>query len=133
LSHSDEFLITGSQDRLINVIRIETGDLIHSIEKHFDSITALAISNDDTILVSGNRPIEKNLIYFSFSKYKLLFSLSNLGLFIYLSTFFSIASLDQTVKRWSFSDMQLVDTISTILSPVHSMVITCDNTFVVIG
>ena len=53
LSHSDEFLITGTYDRLVNVIRIETGDVIHSVEKHFDSITALAISLDDTILVSG--------------------------------------------------------------------------------
>ena len=53
LSHSDEFLITGTYDRLVNVIRIESGDVIHSVEKHFDSITALAISLDDTILVSG--------------------------------------------------------------------------------
>jgi hypothetical protein len=44
-----------------------------------------------------------------------------------------IASLDKSVKRWSFEDMQVIDTISTIYSPVTSMVITCDNTFVIIG
>ena len=53
ITHSDEYLITGTYDRLINVIQIETGDVIHSIEKHFDSITALAISLDDSILISG--------------------------------------------------------------------------------
>ena len=57
LTHSDEYLITGTYDRLVNVIRIETGDIVHSIEKHFDAITALALSLDDTILVSG---IEKS-------------------------------------------------------------------------
>ena len=44
-----------------------------------------------------------------------------------------IASLDKSVKRWSFEDMQVIDNISTIYSPVTSMVITCDNTFVIIG
>lgn len=53
LTHSDEFLITGTYDRLVNVIRIENGDLVHSLEKHFDAVTALAISLDDSILVSG--------------------------------------------------------------------------------
>lgn len=45
--------MTGTYDRLINVISIETGDIVHSIEKHFDAVTALAISLDDTILMSG--------------------------------------------------------------------------------
>jgi hypothetical protein len=53
ITHTDEFLITGSHNRVLNVIRIETGDVIHSIENHFDAITALAISQDDTILLSG--------------------------------------------------------------------------------
>lgn len=53
LTNSDEFLITGTYDRLINVIRVENGDVVHSIEKHFDSVTALAISQDDSILISG--------------------------------------------------------------------------------
>ena len=53
LTHSDEYLITGSYNRLLNVIRIETGDVVHSIENHFDAITALAISQDDNILLSG--------------------------------------------------------------------------------
>jgi WD40 repeat protein len=43
------------------------------------------------------------------------------------------ASLDSSVKRWSLPDMQLIDNISTIYSPVTSMVITCDNIFVIIG
>lgn len=53
LTNSDEFLITGTYDRLINVLRVENGDMVHSSEKHFDSVTALAISLDDTILISG--------------------------------------------------------------------------------
>ncbi len=44
----------GTKDNLINVIRIETGDIIFSIEEHNESVTALALSNDDTILVSCN-------------------------------------------------------------------------------
>ena len=53
LTHNDEFIITGTYDRLVNVIRLETGDLVHSVEKHFVAITAIAISLDDTILVTG--------------------------------------------------------------------------------
>lgn len=53
MTHSDEFIVTGTNDRLINVIRIENGDVIYSIEKHYDAVTALAISLDDSILVSG--------------------------------------------------------------------------------
>jgi WD40 repeat protein len=51
-------LITGTYDRLINVIQVENGEVVHSIEKHFDAITALAISLDDTILVSGKINID---------------------------------------------------------------------------
>lgn len=62
LTHSDEYLITGTYDRLLNKIRVETGDVVFSVEKHFDSITALAISSDDSILVSGMYRIYVSLI-----------------------------------------------------------------------
>jgi hypothetical protein len=96
---------------------------VHSIEKHFDAITALAISLDDTILVTGLWHI-----FFFFSIFKLIKNI--FSVFVIIE---KIASLDKSVKRWSFEDMQVIDTISTIYSPVTSMVITCDNTFVIIG
>ena len=45
------------------------------------------------------------------------------------------ASLDSTVKRWSINSdtLELIETISTINSPVKNMVITNDRTFIIIG
>lgn len=37
------------------------------------------------------------------------------------------------MKRWSFEDMEIIDTISTIYSPVTSVTITNDKTFIIIG
>lgn len=53
LAHNSQHLITGTDDRLVNVVDIESGELIHSEEKHFDAVTHLALSTDDVILVSG--------------------------------------------------------------------------------
>ncbi len=53
LSHSDEYIITGTAGNDINVIRIETGEIVHTGNKHVDAVTALAITKDDTILISG--------------------------------------------------------------------------------
>jgi hypothetical protein len=53
LSNSDEFIVTGTKNKLINIIKIETGDIICSIEEHQQAVTALALSSDDNILVSG--------------------------------------------------------------------------------
>ena len=54
LTHNNEQLITGTDNRLINVIQIETGEVVHSIDRHFDAVVALAISLDDLILVSAS-------------------------------------------------------------------------------
>ena len=62
LTHNDEFIITGTYDRLVNVIRLETGDMVHSLEKHFDAITAIAISQDDTILVTGKPQSDQKVL-----------------------------------------------------------------------
>ena len=60
LAHSDDILITGCKNRAINLIRIDTGEIINTLNKHEDAVTALALSLDDTILISG----EKCLISF---------------------------------------------------------------------
>jgi WD40 repeat protein len=54
ITHTDEYLVTGSYNKVLNVIRIETGDVIHSVENHSEAITALCMSQDDAILLSGN-------------------------------------------------------------------------------
>lgn len=43
------------------------------------------------------------------------------------------ASRDQTVKRWSFHDMQLIDTIETINSPITHMITSKDDIFIVLS
>ena len=34
-------------------MRIDTGEIVNSLNKHDDAVTALALSVDDTILISG--------------------------------------------------------------------------------
>jgi WD40 repeat protein len=53
VSHNNEQIVTGSRDRLIVVLRLETGEIEHSIEQHTDAVTAVALTQDDAILVSG--------------------------------------------------------------------------------
>ena len=53
-THSSEILIVGLENSLINLMRIDTGEFIQTFNKHSDSVTALALSENDSILVSGN-------------------------------------------------------------------------------
>jgi WD40 repeat protein len=53
ISHNNEQIVTGSRDRLIVILRLETGEIEHSIEQHTDAVTAVALTQDDAILVSG--------------------------------------------------------------------------------
>jgi hypothetical protein len=74
VTHNNEQIVTGSRDRLIIVLRFDTGEVEHSIEQHTDAVTAIALTRDDAILVSGLllTKSEKNgkkrfLFYFSFT------------------------------------------------------------------
>jgi len=42
-----------------------------------------------------------------------------------------LASRDQTIKRWTFRGMQLLDIIDTIGSPVRHMIISANDTFII--
>ena len=53
LGHADDIIITGCKNHCINFIRIDTGELVNTLDKHEDAVTALALSLDDTILISG--------------------------------------------------------------------------------
>lgn len=53
VSHNNEQIVTGSRDRLIVVLRLETGEIEHSVEQHTDAVTAIALTQDDAVLVSG--------------------------------------------------------------------------------
>lgn len=53
VSHNNEQIVTGSRDRLIIVLRLETGEVEHSIEQHTDAVVAVALTQDDALLVSG--------------------------------------------------------------------------------
>ncbi len=44
---------------------------------------------------------------------------------------FFLASHDQTIKRWTFRGMQLLDIIDTIGSPVRHMIISANDTFII--
>jgi len=47
--------------------------------------------------------------------------------------FVFLASRDQTIKRWSFRGMQLLDIIDTIGSPIRHMIISTDDIFIIIA
>jgi WD40 repeat protein len=53
VSHNNELIVTGSRDRLIVVLRFETGEIEHSIEQHTNAVVALALTQDDALLISG--------------------------------------------------------------------------------
>jgi WD40 repeat protein len=46
---------------------------------------------------------------------------------------FILASRDQTIKRWTFRDMQLLDIIDTSSSPITNMIISTDDTFIIVS
>jgi WD40 repeat protein len=53
ISHNNEQIVTGSRDRLIIVLCLETGEVEHSVEQHTDAIVAVALTQDDALLISG--------------------------------------------------------------------------------
>jgi WD40 repeat protein len=53
VSHNNEQIVIGSRDRFIIVLRLETGEIEHSIEQHTDAVVAVALTQDDAVLVSG--------------------------------------------------------------------------------
>lgn len=53
VSHNNEHIVAGSRDRLIIVLRLETGEVEHSIEQHTDAVTSVALTQDDLLLISG--------------------------------------------------------------------------------
>jgi WD40 repeat protein len=53
VSHNNEQIVIGTRDQLIVVLRLETGEIEHSLEPHSDAVTAIALTQDDAILVSG--------------------------------------------------------------------------------
>jgi WD40 repeat protein len=108
VSHNNELIVTGSRDRLIVVLRLETGEVEHSIEHHSDAVTAVALTQDDAILVSG----------LLFKHVRKIFD----GLLL--------ASRDRTIKRSTFRGMQLLDIINTVGSPIRHMIISTDDTFI---
>jgi WD40 repeat protein len=113
VSHNNEHIVTGSRDRLIIVLRFDTGEIEHSVEQHTDAVIGLALTQDDNLLVSGllfNKTTKRECRFFLF-----------------------IASRDQTIKRWTFRGMQLLDTIDTIGSPISHMVISLDDTFLIVS
>ena len=44
-----------------------------------------------------------------------------------------LASRDQTIKRWTFRGMQLLDIIDTIGSPITHMIISTDDIFIIVS
>lgn len=58
LSHDDEFIVVGAANSIIYIIRLETGEVVLTGDKHIEAVTALALTNDDSILISGNCKIK---------------------------------------------------------------------------
>jgi WD40 repeat protein len=72
VSHNNEQIVVGSRDRFIIVLRLETGEIEHSIEQHTDAVVAVALTQDDAVLVSGlhlqKKPLQTNqFVVFHFS------------------------------------------------------------------
>lgn len=68
VSHNNEHIVTGSRDRFITVLRLESGEVEHSIEQHTDAITSLALTQDDILLISGlSFDIDLCFFFLSFS------------------------------------------------------------------
>ncbi len=71
------------------------------------------------------------MVHFVSTVYFMLFLTKN------ITSFFAKwkASFDKSVIRWSWNEegLELVDIILTIYSPVTSMVITNDRTFIILG
>lgn len=44
-----------------------------------------------------------------------------------------LASRDQTIKRWTFNEMQLLDVIDMVGSPIKQMIISTDDTFIIVA
>ena len=61
VAHNNEQIVAGSYDRLILVFRLETGEIEHSIERHSDAVVAVALTQDDTLLISGIFKIQGSL------------------------------------------------------------------------
>ena len=108
VSHNNEHIVTGSRDRFITVLRLESGEVEHSVEQHTDAVTSLALTQDDILLISGwSSDVDRS------------------------SLISPLASRDQTIKRWTFRGMQLLDVIETLGSPVTHMIISNDDTFII--
>ena len=110
LSHNNEQIVTGSRDHLIIILRLETGEIEHSVDQHADAVTAVALTQDDSILISGKRAMFESFLHSIVA-----------------------ASRDQTIKRWTFRGMQLLDIIDTIGSPIRHMIISTDDTFILVA
>jgi WD40 repeat protein len=117
VSHNNEYIVTGSRDRFIIVLRFETGEIEHSIEQHTDAVTAVALTQDDALLISGLSCHLCSLVNFTERKIIVCY----------------LASRDQTIKRWTFHGMHLLDIIDTIGSPITNMIISTDDTFIIVS
>lgn len=53
LSHDNEYIVVGAANSIVYIIRLETGEVVLVGDKHIDAVTALALTNDDSILISG--------------------------------------------------------------------------------
>ena len=48
-------IVTGSEDGVIKIWDVDSGQLLHSLEAHISAVTSLAVSPDSRRLVSGSR------------------------------------------------------------------------------
>ncbi len=53
LTHSDDVIVTGSQDKTFKVISLSTSEVLHSKKEHNDSVTALCLNKCDSLLATG--------------------------------------------------------------------------------
>ena len=53
VSHNNEQIVVGSRDRLIIVLRLETGEIEQTVDQHTDAVVSVALTQDDSILISG--------------------------------------------------------------------------------
>jgi hypothetical protein len=66
MSHDNEHIVMGSRDRMLTVVRLETGEIEYSIEQHTDAVTGVALTQDDAILITGMYSHEMSLLSIEF-------------------------------------------------------------------
>jgi serine/threonine protein kinase/Tol biopolymer transport system component len=130
-------LAAGSDDKLVRLWDVETGQLLKTLDAHGDSVKTVVFSPDGSILASlGN---DQRAILWDITSGQLLRTLGPsekvLGTLVFSPNSQMIASggPNDTILLWDANTANLLRTVQGIHSPVTSMVFSPDGRLLVAG